>query len=128
MIPTTPPDVLVALIPIVKAAVGPSVRVGSKKDNSNVFVMLRTDLQNPATPLSRYCRVGVTVWWVDTAGNARLDEAFDLSNVACKAILESKHPMIIDAEWQSGPADTIDAAGKTPVQYSTLLLEVANNL
>lgn len=126
--PSKPPDMLAVLIPIVEAVVPQDVGVGPTKDDSLVFVQLRADLQNPATPLSRYCRVGITVWWQDQHGNTRLDKAFDLSNEVVEAIMRSHHPAILDADWQSGPADTIDTISKVPIQYSTILLEVTNDL
>lgn len=127
-IPTTPPDLLAILLPIVRAAVPAGVNVGRKKDDSNKFVLVRADLQNPVTPLSRYARVGVTVWWEDPPGRARIGEAFDLSNTVVRAILEAKHPAILDADWQSGPAETNDPISGVEIMYSSILLEVTNDL
>lgn len=124
---TTPPDLLSVLLPIVREAVPEGVTVGPTKTDANKFVQLRIDLQNPVTPLSRYARVGITVWWVDEAGQARLDKAFDLSNVVARVIQTANVPEVLHAEWQSGPADTLDKHD-TPIQYTTMLLEVTNNL
>lgn len=120
------PDVLSVLLPIVRAALPADVGAGRKYDGQSKFVQLRTDLQGMVTPISRYCRVGITAWWIDSAGRARVDEAFDLSNIVVNAILSSRDRHILDAEWQSGPAETVDTTGKVEVAYSTVLLEVTS--
>lgn len=124
-----------AIIPIIRGAVPTGVSVGRRvpadiadDPAGRRFVQVRADVQNHATPLSRYCRVGLTVWCLDSTGRARVDEAFDLSNVAVRALLESRDPAIIHAEWASGPTDTLDTTGKVEVAYSTVLLEVVATL
>lgn len=123
------------LLPIIRAAVGDDVAVGrrvppdiSGDPAGRRFVQVRADMQNHVTALSRYCRVGITVWCLDANGRARVDEAFDLSNVAVRALLASRDPAIIHAEWASGPTDTIDEIGQVEVAYSTVLLEVVATL
>lgn len=122
-IPTTPPDVLAVLLPIVHAAVPTGVGVGRKRTNDNKFVQLRADLQGHVTPISRYCRVGVTVWWLES-GRARVDEAFQLSTTVVNALLTTDDRRVLSAEWQSGPADTVDTVSQVEVVYSTVLLEI----
>lgn len=128
-IPTAPPDVLAALLPIVQSGLNSgekAAHVLSEADKRAVVV--RADLQGHATPISRYCRVGLTAFYQDSSGNWRLDEAFAMSNRAAAAILRSSSPLILAAEWQSGPFEVTDVIKDKPVAYSTLLLEVASTL
>lgn len=121
-IPTTPPDMTAALIPIIQGGLPNGATAGRVYDGSGRFVMVRADLQGPATPITRYCRVGLTVWAVDQ-GRARPDIAFDLSMQAA-ATITPVNPLIVDADWQSGPSITHDPTSGLEVQYTTLLLEV----
>lgn len=116
------PDMLAVLIDIVKAG-NPNANVGSVRTDEPVFVLLRADLQNPVTPITRYCRVGITVWYAQD-GYPRIDESFDLNLAVSELILHSDNPHILSAEWQSGPATTKDPLTSEPITYSTLLLEV----
>lgn len=129
VIPTRPPDVTGVLLTILNATTLPgSPAVGNKRTNVARQVVVRADLQNQATPISRYCRVGLTVFYKDANGNARTDLGFDVAATAASAIIASRHPAIISAEWQSGPLETIDEISKEPVSYITLLLEVASTI
>jgi len=125
-IPTTPPDMTAVIINIVKAGLPPSAKAGRTRGSEPQFVQVRADLQGPAAPISRYCRIGLSTWWLDSSGHARIDEAFDLSALAARLILESRDPRIIHGEWQSGPFPTVDAISQQEIAYSTLLLEVAS--
>src|SRR5690554_3901276 len=107
-IPTGSPDVLAAILPIVQAAMPSGVNARRTRTSAAREVTVRADLQGHATPISRYCRVGITAWHLDTAGNSRIDLALALANTAAKALLDSRAQAIISAEWQSGPLDTLD--------------------
>lgn len=128
-IPTTPPDVTAALLPIINAAVPTEARAGAtRRDGDDIFILVRADLQNPATPITRYCRVGLTAFYKDADGNQRIDLALDLCAVASRALIATRDRLVIAAEWQSGPIETTDAITQVPVAYSTVLLEVLETI
>ncbi len=125
---TGTPDMTATLIQVIRSALPASVKIGRTRTDDPVFVQVRADVQGHATPISRYCRVGLSVWWLDRSGVARFDEAFDLSNAAARALLSSRSPKIIHGEWQAGPISMIDDISKKEIAYSTLLLEVTSDL
>lgn len=128
-IPTTPTDVTAAIVNIVKSALLTGESAGSKRTGNDArFVLVRADLQGRATPITRYCRVGLTAFYTDAAGNVREDLAFDLCARAGRALLDATNSVIVSAEWQSGPLDTTDPITEAPVAYATVLLEVLDNL
>lgn len=127
-IPTSTPDMTEALLNIIRPALPSTAKAGRTRGNESQFVQVRPDVQGHATPISRYCRVGLSVWWLDASGSAQFGEAFDLSNVAALALLRSRHSTIIHGEWQSGPISMIDDISKKEIAYSTLLLEVTSDL
>lgn len=123
-IPVAAPDVTAALLPIIQAGLAPGeVARQTLRSGDSKAVLVRADLQNHSTPITRYCRVGLTGFYND-GGNHRLDQAFEMSNRAVKAILTSVSRLIVDAEWQSGPVEVTDPITDKPAAYSTLLLEV----
>ena len=115
------PDMLQVVLNLARE--GTTKPVGRVRSKEPIFVQLRADLQNPVTPVSRYCRVGVTVWYA-VDGYPRVDEAIDLNREVCERLLQADDPHILYAEWQSGPAITQDPLTSEPISYSTLLLEV----
>lgn len=125
-IPTTSLDIDAVLLPIVRTALATGEAANITDVGDDRFVLLRTDLANDATPITRYCRVGLTARYIDSDGNVRIDLAKGLANRAAAAILASKHQAIVWAEWQSGPVITTDSISKKDVAYVTLLLEVAS--
>ena len=128
-IPTTPPDVTAGLLPIINAALPTGARAGAtRRAGDDIFVLVRADLQNPATPITRYCRVGLTAFYEDTDGNQRIDLAHNLCATAGRALLDSRDRLIVAAEWQSGPIETTDSITGEPVAYATVLLEVLETL
>lgn len=128
-IPTTPVDVAAIIAPIVDSAMPAGARAGSKRRaGDDIFVLVRADLQNSATPISRYCRVGLTAFYKDSDGNQREDLAISLCATAGRALLDSRDTLIVAAEWQSGPIETVDAITGAPVAYATVLLEVLEAL
>lgn len=128
-IPTTPIDATAVVIAAISPALATGERAGSKRLSSDArFVLVRADVQGRATPITRYCRVGLTAFYKDVAGNVREDLAWQLCAKAGRALLEANTSAIISAEWQSGPLDTIDAISNEPVAYATVLLEVLDNL
>lgn len=123
-IPVAAPDVTAALLPIIRAVLSAGeVARQTLKSGDKKAVLVRADLQGHATPITRYCRVGLTAFYEDN-DNHRLDKAMELSNRAAKAMLTSDSSLIISAEWQSGPVEVIDPITDKPAAYSTLLLEV----
>ncbi len=129
IIPTRPPDMTSVLLSILNSATLPGgATVSNRRTSTPRQVIVRADLQNHATPISRYCRVGLTVFYKDANGNARTDLGFDVAATAASAIIASRHPAIVSAEWQSGPLETIDEISQEPVSYITLLLEVASTV
>lgn len=127
-IPASSPDVTALILPIIRAGVDSGTKVRSKRPELSPpyeLVLVRADLQNHVTPISRYCRVGLTTWVVDSAGKADIGAEFDLSIAAGHALMASSNSLLLDVEWQSGPIETSDDISKLPIAYSTLLLEVA---
>lgn len=128
-LPTTPTDVVATLAPIVDAAMPTGGRAAAKRRASdNIFVLVRADLQNPATPITRYCRVGLTAFYKDSNGNVRDDLAISLCATAGRALMDSRNKLIVAAEWQSGPIETTDSITGETVAYATVLLEVLETL
>lgn len=128
-IPTTPTDVVAGLAPIVDAVMPAGARAGAKRrDGDDIFVLVRADLQNPATPITRYCRIGLTAFYKDPSGNVRDDLAIDLCATAGRALLDSSDTLIVAAEWQSGPFETTDSITGETVAYATVLLEVLETI
>src|SRR5690554_1682926 len=120
---TTPPDMTAVLIPVVKAALSAPATAGRTYAGQARFVQVRADMQNPATPITRYCRVGLTAWYDGGNGKTRVDLAKGLATRAAEAILAANIAEIVTGEWQSGPVETTDSISAKEVAYITLLLE-----
>ena len=127
-IPTTSPDVEAWLI----ATFGPTLdgapvrNQKPKATGAHSVVLIRADLQNKVTPISRYCRVGVQGWKVRADGTADLKGAFDLA-ASFGAAVESadRTGILLDAEVETGPYRISDSVTGVEYAYLTLLLEVS---
>lgn len=126
-IPTTSPDVETWLIGLLGGALSP-IRAHNVKPaaaDSYKHLVVRADLQNKVTPISRYCRVGIQAWVV-SEGRADLGAAFDLAALAGRTLEAAPRVgILIDAEIDSGPLRVMDDIAKIEFAYVTLLLEVA---
>lgn len=128
-IPSTSPDVeahLIGLVNTVPLPVGAKAyNVAPTTSGAYRHFLVRADLQNRVTPISRYCRVGVQAWSVDAQGRVNLPDAFDLA-AAFGTWLESLsgRGIILHAEVDSGPMRVTDDIQKKDFSYLTALLEV----
>lgn len=126
-IPTTSPDVEEHLIGLVNASTlgAKAYNVAPSASGAYKCYLIRADLQNRVTPISRYCRVGVQAWSVDAQGRADLGDAFDLA-AAFGTWLEglSGSGIILNAQVDSGPMRVTDDIQQKDFSYLTALLEV----
>lgn len=136
-IPSTAPDVEAWLIQTFAAAVSPAIVRNVKPplklpsgatnpDAAKDQVIIRADLQNRATPISRYCRVGVQGWKVRADGTADLAGAFALAATFGQAVERAERAgLLLEAEIDGGPYRVRDTTTGVEYAYLTLLLEVA---
>lgn len=98
-----------------------------KPERSDPYRMLviRADLQQKVTPISRYCRVGVSAWSVRADGTSDIGDAFDLASEANTWLESNTSGVVLSADVESGPSRTTDPITKLEFLYSTVLLEVA---
>src|SRR5690606_2328999 len=89
------------------------------------LLLVRADLQQKVTPISRYCRVGVQAWSVTAAGRSGIGGAFDLAKDAAAWLESNVSGVILSADIESGPSRVTDDVTKLEYQYVTALLEVA---
>lgn len=87
--------------------------------------VVRADLQQKVTPISRYCRVGVQAWSVRADGSADLGDAFDLAAAGNAWFENSVAGVVLSADVESGPSRVTDPVSRLEYLYSTVLLEVA---
>lgn len=123
-IPTTSPD-MEALLIAGLSSVEETVNVRPEKDEPYRLLVVRADLQQKVTPISRYCRVGLQAWSVRADGSADLADAFDLSAAGNAWLENNVSGVILSADVQSGPSRVTDPVTKLEYQYSTVLLEVS---
>lgn len=89
-------------------------------------LLVRGDLQQRVTPISRYARVGLTAWVVNEAGQADIPAARKFLQAACDALEAAPvdgRPLL-SAETQSGPLRTTDPVTNLETAYAVVLLEV----
>lgn len=126
-IPSTSPDVELHIITAANAAsLGASV-YNLKPNTTGAYkhFIIRADLQNRVTPISRYCRVGVQAWSVRADGTANLADAFALAATFGKWLeSQSGNGIILNAEINSGPMRVVDDTQRLEFSYLTALLEV----
>lgn len=89
------------------------------------LLVVRADLQQKVTPISRYCRVGVQAWSVRADGTSDVGDAFDLASDAAAWLENNIAGAILSADTQSGPSRVTDEVTGLEYQYVTVLLEVA---
>lgn len=129
-IPAGSPDVEAHLIGLVNTAPlplpGRAYNVKPATAGAYKHYLIRADLQNRVTPISRYCRVGVQAWAVDAQGRTNLADAFDMA-AAFGTWLEglSGSRIILHAQVDSGPMRVTDDIQQKDFSYLTALLEVA---
>lgn len=126
-IPTTSVDVESVLLDALRNA--QPVQIGNTKPalpNPYRFLLLRADLQQKVTPISRYVRVGISGWSVLVDGRADIGDAFDITAAAGNALERlAGTGIILSADVESGPARVADDVGRIEFQYLTALLEVS---
>ena len=127
VIPTTTPDVEQALIAALKVAQSVDVKnVKPEKAKPYKVLVLRADLGQKVTPISRYCRVGIQGWSVSSDGRADLGDAFDITAEAGRQLeLLAGTGIVLHAEVESGPVRVADPETRLEYQYLTALLEVS---
>lgn len=87
--------------------------------------VVRADLQQKVTPISRYCRVGVSAWSVRGDGTSDIGDAFDLAAAGNAWLENNVTGVILSADVESGPSRVTDPVTRLEYLYSTVLLEVA---
>ncbi len=127
-IPSAAPDVEAWLI----ATLGPTFsgapvrNVKPKQTGAYSCVVIRADLQNRVTPVSRYCRIGVQGWKVRADSTADLSGARELCAGFARAVESAPRAgILLEAEIDAGPYRVIDSTSGIEYQYATLLLELA---
>lgn len=126
-IPTLAPDVEAQLIGLADSLLPDrSYNVKPATTGAYQHYVLRADLQQKLTPISRYCRVSVQAWAVDGSGRSDIGAAFDMAN-AFGHVLEgaSRSGFLLNAEVESGPLRVADDVTRQEYSLVTLLLEVA---
>lgn len=123
-IPTTAPDMEDLLIAGL-SSVEQTFNIKPERAKPYRMLVIRADLQQKVTPISRYCRVGISAWSVRADGSSDLGDAFDLAAEANTWIESNVAGVILSAEVESGPSRTTDPITKLEFLYSTVLLEVA---
>lgn len=123
-IPTASPDIEALLIAGL-SAVEETVNVRPEKAKPYRLLVVRADLQQKVTPISRYCRVGVQAWSVRADGSTDLGDAFDLAAAGNAWLENNASGVILSADVESGPSRVTDPVTRLEYQYSTVLLEVA---
>lgn len=126
-IPSNVPDVEAWLISTFGPSFSAPVRnVKPKQEAPYECIVVRADLQNRITPVSRYCRVGVQGWKVRGDSTPDLAGARDLCARFAQAIESApREGILLDAEIDTGPYRVVDATSGIEYQYATVLLEVA---
>lgn len=120
-IPTSSPDMealLIAGLSSVEATV--NVRTNRRRE-----LVVRADLQQKVTPISRYCRVGLSAWSLHPDGSSDLGDAFDLAAAGNAWLENNTTGVVLSADVESGPSRVTDPVTKLEYLYSTVLLEVA---
>lgn len=87
--------------------------------------VIRADLLNRVTPLSRYCRIGVQGWAVRADGSADLAAAHNLATEVAGAI--ERHAgtgWLLAAQIDAGPYRVADSITGIEYAYATVLAEV----
>lgn len=123
-IPTKSPD-MEALLIAGLSSVEDTFNVKPERVKPYRIFVLRADLQQKVTPISRYCRVGVSAWSVRADGSSDLGDAFDLAAAGNEWFENNVAGVILSADVESGPSRVTDPVTKLEYLYSTVLLEVA---
>lgn len=128
LIPTQAPDVEAWLIATFGStfAGAPVRNLAPKQGAPYSLILIRADLQNQVTPISRYCRVAVLGWKVRADGTADLAGARSLC-ASYAAALEAapRSGILLDAEIDAGPYRVADSESGIEYQFASVLLEIA---
>lgn len=91
------------------------------------LVVIRADLQNSVTPLSRYCRINVQGWSVRSDGSADLIDAFAVATEFARAV-EARigQGPLLSAEVDAGPYRVPSTAGELEFANLSILAEVTS--
>lgn len=123
-IPTTSPDVEALLIAGL-SSVEDTFNVRPERADPYRLLVVRADLQQKVTPISRYCRVGLQAHSVRADGSADIGDAFDLASAAATWLESNTDGVILSADVESGPSRVTDPVTRLEYLYVTVLLEVA---
>lgn len=123
-IPTVSVDMEALLIQQL-SVIAPTFNVTPKKTKPYRLLVVRADLQQKATPISRYCRVGLQAWSVKADGTSDIGDAFDLAAEAAAWLESDPQGVILSADVESGPSRVNDDVTNLDYQYVTVLMEVA---
>jgi len=128
--PLLPPDVEAHVISELGSALDAVVTnlKPAATSTAHRHVVVRADLQNRASSLTQYARLGLSAYVMTGVDSEDLPAAFALANDAARLVLRSRGSWLVHAEVQSGPARVFDTPLKREFAYSTLLLEVALTL
>ena len=107
------------------SVVAETVNVKPERAKPFRLLQIRADLQQKVTPISRYCRVGISAWSVREDGSTDFADGFDLAAAANAWLENNVSGVILSADVESGPSRTEDPVTKIEFHYSTVLLEVA---
>lgn len=114
------------LLPLLRGEFPGTKITNNKPRQSAPFtcVVIRADLQQKRTPISRYCRIGIQAWNIQADGSANFQAAGDLA-AAIAAFVESlpsqANTPFLTAETQSGPSRFDDAASGPEYSYCEVL-------
>ena len=107
----------------------PVAVVKPKQTGAYECIVIRADLQQRVTQLSRYVRIGVQGWSVNKAGESRLAEAKRLAadfGAHLEVLLNdyTRSGPFLAAEVDSGPVRVKDSTSGLEYAYLTVLAEV----
>lgn len=130
-IPTTWDEIEPFLLLLLRTAMSAeSANIKNKKPTTQVapyrLLLVRGDLQQRVTPISRYARVGLTAWVVNAAGESDIPAARALVHAACAALEAAPidgNPLL-SAQTDAGPLRAPDPVTNLETVYATVLLEV----
>lgn len=123
-IPTNTPG-MEALLIAGLSSVEETFNIKPEREKPFRFFVIRADLQQKVTPISRYCRVGISTWSVRRDGTSDIGDAFDLAASGNAWFENNVAGLVLSADVESGPSRVTDPVTKLEYLYSTVLLEVA---
>lgn len=125
-VPTVAPDVEEWLVGVLTPAVAPAlVRTTRPAGPHGPLLVVRADMQQHITPITRYARVGMSAWVLRADGTGDVHTARALAAAAAAAVEDlPRVGLLIDAETETGPYRVVDSITGTEYVHVGMLLQV----